>query len=421
MSNFEKEKLLNKYPLPVTTDETEIILKQMKHSICKIQNKNGNGTGFFCKIFNKKLLLTNNHVINEEILKNNNIIKVKLNDNKIRKDIKIKDYYTSKIYDTTIIEINDIDENINYLEIDDEIFDENVNIFNESIYITQYPGNEKAAVSYGVLNQITDNYNILHYCSTRPGSSGSPIIKLSNKKIIGIHKESEINYNYNRGTLLKYPINEYLNKNNIINKNNGIKLTIKIEKEDIKKNIYFLDNTNLFFEDKYNHLKELDNSNTELFINNIKYKYNKCFKPEEEGSYEIKIKFNIKLKDCSYMFFGCTNLTSIDLSSFDTENVTNMSYMFCGCSNLRNINLSSFCTNNVTNMICTFSDCSNLTNLDLSSFDTKNVINMNSMFSWCSKLKTVTINNNSPNLIEELSHTNIDIIDQLGKKIPKIV
>ena len=202
---------LNKYPLPITIEETELILKQMKYSICTINNKNGNGTGFFCKISNIKLLITNNIIINQEIIKNNNIIKVKLNDNKIRKDIKIKDYYTSKIYDTTIIEINDIDENINYLEIDDEIFDENVNIFNESIYITQYPGNEKAAVSYGVLNQITDNYNILHYCSTRPGSSGSPIIKLSNKKIIGIHKESEINYNYNRGTLLKYPINEYLN------------------------------------------------------------------------------------------------------------------------------------------------------------------------------------------------------------------
>ena len=422
MTQIEKEKLLNKYPLPVTIKETELIIDQMKYSICKIQNKNGDGTGFFCKILNKKLLLTNNHVINEGILKNNNIIKVKLNDNDIRKDIEIKDYYTSIKYDTTIIEINDIDKNINYLEIDDEIFDQNVNIFNESIYITQYPGNEpKAAVSYGVLYQIADNYNILHYCSTKPGSSGSPIIKLSNNKIIGIHKESEINYNYNRGTLLKYPINEYLNKNNLIKKNNEIKLTIKIEKEDIKKNIYFLDNTNLFFEDKYNHLKELDDLNTELFINNIKYKYNKCFKPEEEGSYEIKIKFKIKLKDCSYMFYGCSNLINADLSSFDTEDATNMSYMFCGCSNLGNIVLSSFCTKNVTNMICMFSDCSNLTSLDLSSFDANNVTNMNSIFSWCSKLKTVKINNNSPKIIEELNDTNIDIIDQLGKKIPKIV
>ena len=164
MSNFEKEKLLNKYPLPVTTDETEIILKQMKHSICKIQNKNGNGTGFFCKILDKKLLITNNHVINEEIIKNKKIIKVKLNNNKIKKDIKIKDYYTSIKYDTTIIEIEE-EENINYLEIDDEIFDDNIDMYNKSMYIIQYPkyGYElKEAVSYDILNGIKDEYNIFH-------------------------------------------------------------------------------------------------------------------------------------------------------------------------------------------------------------------------------------------------------------------
>ena len=52
-------------------------------------------------------MITNEHVINEEIIKFNNIINVKLNDNKIRKDIKIVDYYISKEYDTTIIEIED--------------------------------------------------------------------------------------------------------------------------------------------------------------------------------------------------------------------------------------------------------------------------------------------------------------------------
>ena len=71
MMEIDKEKLLNKYPLPVTIDETELILKQMRYSICKIENKNGDGTGFFCQILNKKLLITNNHVINEEIIKDN--------------------------------------------------------------------------------------------------------------------------------------------------------------------------------------------------------------------------------------------------------------------------------------------------------------------------------------------------------------
>ena len=30
-----------------------------------------------------------------------------------------------------------------------------------------------------------------------------------------------------------------------------------------------------------------------------------------------------------YMFDGCSKLTSLDLTNFDTSNVTNMSYMFC--------------------------------------------------------------------------------------------
>ena len=40
------------------------------------------------------------------------------------------------------------------------------------------------------------------------------------------------NKNYNRGTLLKYPINEYLNKY-YNNKKNEINLTIKVDEKDI--------------------------------------------------------------------------------------------------------------------------------------------------------------------------------------------
>ena len=123
------------------------------------------GLDFFCKILNKKILITNNHIINEEIIKNNNILKVKLDDT-IKKDIKIKDYYTSMKYETTIIEIEIEDKNVHYLELDEDIFDENINIYNKSIYIIQYPkyGDEqKAAVSYGILNGIQNDYNIIYY------------------------------------------------------------------------------------------------------------------------------------------------------------------------------------------------------------------------------------------------------------------
>ena len=72
-----------------------------------------------------------------------------------------------------------------------------------------------------------------------------------------------------------------------------------------RKGFYFLDNSK-----NHDNLKELNELNTEIFINNKKYKYTKSFKSEKEGLYEIKIKFKIKLKDCSYMFHRCYNLTN---------------------------------------------------------------------------------------------------------------
>ena len=50
------------------------------------------------------------------------------------------------------------------------------------------------------------------------------------------------------------------------------------------------------------------------------------------------------------MFFNCKSLININLSNFNTQNVTNMNDMFSCCSSLININLSNFNTQNVTNM-----------------------------------------------------------------------
>jgi len=448
MTQINREKFLNECPLPITIEEAELILNQMKYSICKIDNKNGKETGFFCKVLNKKLIIINNHVINEEMIKNDNIIKVSLNDNKIKKNIKILYYYTSIKYNTIIIEIDIKDENIKYLDIDDNIFEENENANNNAAYIIQYLeyGNEqKATVSYGLLNEIQDEYNIIYCTKTDHSSPGAPIIKLSNKKVIGIHKENIDKFNVNRGTLLRYPIYEYLEK---INDYNNIKLLIKIENEELNKDIYFLDNTDgLYFDGEHHHdnLKELNELNTEVFINKIKYAYNKSFKPVNKGIYEIKIKLGIKIKDCSYMFCGCTNITSIDLSSlyskkisdiscmfsgcsnltninlsfFDSKNVTNMRNIFSGCPNISSINLSSFDIRNVADMSFMFYNCSNLTYIDLSSFDTRNVNNINGIFFNCPKLNVVKVNNNSSNLIEELINKNINIIDQFGNTISK--
>ena len=91
------------------------------------------------------------------------------------------------------------------------------------------------------------------------------------------------------------------------------------------------------------------------------------------------------------MFYGCSGLTSLDLSKFNTQNVTSMSNMFSGCSALTSLDLSKFDTQNVTEMNEMFDGCSGLTSLDLSKFDTQNVTDMPYMFSGCSALTTIYV------------------------------
>ena len=95
--------------------------------------------------------------------------------------------------------------------------------------------------------------------------------------------------------------------------------------------------------------------------------------------------------DMSNMFISCSSLTSLDLSSFNTANVTDMSKMFDGCSSLTSLDLSGFNTANVTEMGAMFASCSSLTHLDLSSFRTDNVTNMGSMFTNCSGLTSLDL------------------------------
>jgi surface protein len=60
------------------------------------------------------------------------------------------------------------------------------------------------------------------------------------------------------------------------------------------------------------------------------------------------------------MFVACSDLTSLDLSSFDTHNVTNMGEMFCWDRRLESLDLSNFDTTNVTSYFHMFYDCSSL-------------------------------------------------------------
>lgn len=89
------------------------------------------------------------------------------------------------------------------------------------------------------------------------------------------------------------------------------------------------------------------------------------------------------------MFAVCRDLTSIDLSSFDTSEITTMGHMFAECWELTKLDLSNFDTSKVTDMRWMFNNCCNLTTLDLSSFDTSKVKHMCAMFWGCISLTTI--------------------------------
>ena len=49
----------------------------------------------------------------------------------------------------------------------------------------------------------------------------------------------------------------------------------------------------------------------------------------------------------SNMFYNCSSLKSLNLSNFNTDNITDMNNMFCACSSLIELNLSNFNIDNV--------------------------------------------------------------------------
>ena len=92
-----------------------------------------------------------------------------------------------------------------------------------------------------------------------------------------------------------------------------------------------------------------------------------------------------------YCMFKDYKGTSLDLSNFDTSNVTNMSFMFDACINLEHLSLSNFNTNKVSDISNMFCNCIKLKTLDISNFDTENATNMEGMFYDCINLKTLDI------------------------------
>ena len=234
--------------------------------------------------------------------------------------------------------------------------------------------------------------------------------------------------------------NKNINSNNVkedIIKSYNNEMICIYDKQDSEIELlhnYDLDVDDWIEEESIPYLEAMNNinkNNISIYIENEKIEFKYKYKSEEKGEIKVKFVFNKLLISTSHMFYECSSLKSINLSSFNSSKVKNMDFMFSGCSSLKSvdlsllntsnvidmgsmfsrcsslesIDLSSFNTINVNNMSCMFYDCSSLKSIDLSSFDTTNVKNMGWMFKGCNNLKkkNVKFNNSENKILSELN------------------
>lgn len=209
------ERLFND-SLPLTRTEIQNIQPFLSEYICKIIIKNGSGSGFFCKIDDLPVMITNNHVLNKDDMKTGEIIIEINNSKKVIKLHKERKRFTDESIDITFIEINEeVDDLHCFFEIDKNY---KTNDFC-NIFLLHFPGGGEASISYGKIEKVSDTF-LFYSVDTLPGSSGGVILNRSNYKVIGIHKGSSLSYN--QGIIIKRGIEaclrpNYLNDNHVHN------------------------------------------------------------------------------------------------------------------------------------------------------------------------------------------------------------
>ena len=359
-------------------------------SICKIIFFNKVGTGFFIKLYkaNKPifLLMTNEHIIEKEMIENKQEIEVDYDNQKKRikiildKNERFIESYNEKLnIDCTIVEIlkkDNVNEdffllpNINY----------NINNYDElkdkKIYVVQFPEGKYLSHSKGKLTYI-DKYEFTHKAGTKGGSSGSPIFLANTTRVIGIHKSGVKSLQENYGDFI-FPII------NSLKGQNELKIIVRLN------NGYF----NVFGK----RFVENNKDKCEIFFNGKScielksaydgrdYNFKDIFE-KHDGILEITLKETKIIRNMDDMFyFGYYEIISIDFEKWDVSNVTSMKNMFERCNNIKGI--SNWNTSNVTNMSYMFSECDNIP--DISKWDTSKVLDMSYMFCRCDNIPDIS-------------------------------
>ena len=130
-----------------------------------------------------------------------------------------------------------------------------------------------------------------------------------------------------------------------------------------------------------------------VYYNGNQYNYNGYVIIDNQKINNVTLVWENKLDSAESLFESIEDIIKVDLSQFDTSEVTLMNGMFKGCSNLQYINFTNINTSLVINMNSMFRDCISLLSLDLSNFDTSKVVEMSYMSSECSKITSIILSN----------------------------
>ena len=330
-------------PNIVSLESSQKIIEQMKKNVCQIQSDESQGTGFFCRIpfpdMNNMLtvLITNNHIINEELLYEDDAeILIYTENDKNTKKINLNNRikYINNHYDITIIEIKEQDKIFDYLELDDNILENLLNnshtnlndsFADETVYLLQYPEGI-LSVSYGVVKNLHEDnkYIFTHMCSTKGGSAGSPVLNLNTNKVMGIHHSGISKKNIAQGTLLNEPIKDFI-KHKLKNPeftlkdfNKKYNLNIKdinVNKIDLRWKKLGNEGLVDLCKIKFNDLKELILNNNNISdikpLEKVKFENLEILDLSQNKISDISILKNVSFKGLKQLYLGYNNISDI--------------------------------------------------------------------------------------------------------------
>ena len=325
------------YAKKLSPYEEKIINEQTVKNICKIKINNiEKGIGFLCKIqkLNTKILITNTQFFDKEEIKNIQNFELIIYDNP---SIYLDNSTLFNINESLKIMVIEINNNLNesyFLEIDEDVYDNNYIYINKFIYLLNnsysLENNNNKNVTVGIIKYVDDTNNILEYIPFGSNSNTifSLIITLKGFKVIGINNLK----NNKNGIILKSLLEEFI----------GV-----YQKKDESSD----DNSDDNMEPKYYYLKkynvdrrgrrlskslnELENIN----LNKINFNISNC---------------NINNKQSSN--FNTNLIMSNNINNNINNNFTNNNSLNCMCSLRKefcstlegniSINIKFFCINN---------------------------------------------------------------------------